>query len=189
MLLVRRLVGSALIVSVAGACGGDSTAAVVSNPRPTLLGVTPSILNAGSAAATVRLSGQSFVFGSRVFLDGTVRAARFVNSDALDVDLSANDLAAMDTLQFVVVNPEPGGGTSAALPFVIGYPTPTITSVSPSTFSSRTSSVFLTIVGSGFSSRTLVIWDAETAGFVANVTSANELRVQIPSFEFPTART
>src|SRR5689334_12723876 len=104
MLLFRRLVGSALIVSVAAACGGDSTAAVVSNPRPTLLGVTPSILNAGSAATTVRLSGQSFVFGSRVFLDGTVRAARFVNSDALDVDLSANDLAAMDTLQFVVVN-------------------------------------------------------------------------------------
>lgn len=178
----------ALVVSMA-ACGSDSTAAIASNPRPTLGSITPSVINAGSAAATVRLSGQSFVSASRVLLDGTERVARFVNAAALDVHLSANDLAVMDTLLFVVVNPAPGGGSSAALPLVIGYPTPTIASVSPSTFPSGPSNVFLTITGSGFSSRTLVIWDAETAGFVANVMSPTQLRVQIPTFEFPTART
>jgi len=179
----------AALIASTSACGSDSTSVVASNPSPVLLSVTPSVLNAGSGAATVRLAGKSFVRGSYVLWESAERATRFVDSTALDVDLSANDLAVMDTVQLVVVNPSPGGGPSASVPFIIGYPTPTITSVSPSTFAMGPLSVFLTITGTGFSNRTLVYWDAETAGFVANVMSPTQLRVQIPDFEYPTART
>lgn len=176
-------------VAFVGACGSSNTTSAPGNPLPVLLGLTPSVVNAGTAAATVRASGTAFLRGSRVLWDGAERTTRLVSPTELEFDLSASDLTTMDTVAIVVVNPAPGGGSSGSLPLIVGYPTPTITSVSPTSFAMGTLSVFLTITGTGFTSRTAVRWDAETAVFAANVMSPTQLRVQIPSFEYPAART
>lgn len=183
--ILARFTASMILIT---ACGGDDLTAASGNPLPTLLGLDPSVLNAGSSAATVRATGSSFLQTSKVRWDGAERPTRYLSATELEFDLSTSDLAAMDTARITVVNPAPGGGESGFLPLTVGYPTPSITSVSPSTFATGSISVFLTITGTGFTTRTLVFWDAETAGFQANVMSPTEMRVQIPSFVYPTAR-
>ena len=170
-------------------CGGAPDTAPANNPLPVVLGLTPSVLHAGSAASTIQVSGESFIPGSHVLWDGIQRPTRYTSPTSLAFDVSADDLARMDTAKVTVVNPAPGGGTSGSFPFIVGYPLPVITTVDPSTFSMAAHSVFLTVNGSGFSSRTLAFWDTETGGFFVNFMSPTQIRVQIPDFEYPTART
>ena len=187
--LLETVATIAPLVALAGACGGSNTTSAPGNPLPVLLGLTPSVVNAGTATATVRASGTAFLRASRLLWDGAKRPTRYVSPTELELDLSASDLATMDTVAIVVVNPAPGGGPSGSLPLIVGYPTPTITSVSPASFTMGSISVFLTITGTGFTSRTAVRWGSETAVFAANVMSPTQLRVQIPSFEYPAAGT
>jgi hypothetical protein len=189
VLLKITAVLAAASFAIVGACSGVGTMSAPGNPLPVLLALTPSVVNAGAATATVRVSGTAFLHDSRVRWDGADRPTRYVSSTELAFDLAAGDIAAMDTVAIVVVNPAPGGGSSGSLPLIIGYPVPTITSVSPASFAMGSTSVFLTITGTGFTNRTTVRWGSETAVFAANVMSPTQLRVQIPSFEYPAAGT
>lgn len=176
------------LATLVAACG-SSTEATPTNALPVLSSVTPSLLIVGSASATLRLSGSAFVPGSHVIWNGAERIPRYTNSSTLDLDLTSTDLAASVIVPVAVRNPPPGGGSSGLLTITIGGPPPTIATVTPSSFALGPLSVFLTITGTGFTSRSLVFWDAETAGFVPAQISPTRLFVQIPGFEFPTART
>jgi len=92
----------------------------VVNPNPVISAVSPPVLVAGSTTtASIRVSGSGFDSASQVLVNGSGRPTTFGGSTTLDAQLASGDLAAAGTYPVQVVNPTPGGGTSATLFFSI----------------------------------------------------------------------
>jgi hypothetical protein len=98
--------------------GDDARADSIGNPKPTIAGVSPPQLTRGGDV-TLTLSGTGFIPASVVSVarpDGAdVPRTAVLNQDAktLTVTLEPEDTQNADTLVFTVINPAPGGGTSA----------------------------------------------------------------------------
>jgi hypothetical protein len=111
--------------------GGVSNLVSVSvvDPPPALTAIAPHTVNTGTAA-TITLSGTGFTANSVVQWNGAAHSTIFVNSATLQVELSATDTATDGTDNLTVVNPTPGGGTSAPVALVVtSLPIPAISSV------------------------------------------------------------
>lgn len=102
--------------------GGVSNVVLLSvvNPNPVISAVSPPVLVAGSTTtASIRVSGSGFDSASQVLVNGSGRPTTFGGATTLDAQLASGDLAAAGTYPVQVVNPTPGGGTSATLFFSI----------------------------------------------------------------------
>ena len=93
-----------------------------SNPLPVLTSLDPTSADEGGAAFTLTVTGTGFVASSEVRWNGEARTTTFQSATTLTAQISAADLLAPGTAQVTVVNPAPGGGTSAALPLAITAP-------------------------------------------------------------------
>jgi 6-phosphogluconolactonase (cycloisomerase 2 family) len=87
----------------------------VSNPQPVAGSINPPSLPVGSNALTLNVVGSGFEPGSVVLVSGSPRATTFESSTLLQAALLPGDLAQGGTLLVTVMNPAPGGGTTAAL--------------------------------------------------------------------------
>ncbi len=114
--------------------GGTSNAlpfsiTISNNPAPTLASLSITSAVAGGAGFTLSVTGSGFVSGSVVQWNGSSRTTTFVSATQLTASIPASDIAIAGTAVVAVVNPVPGGGISATLPFTIssaGPPPPTI---------------------------------------------------------------
>jgi len=106
--------------------GGSSPAATftINNPAPAITSLSPSSAMAGGAGFVLTVNGTGFVTGATVQWNGSPRTTSFVSATQLTAAIPASDIAAAGTASVTVVNPAPGGGTSAAATFTIGQ-TPT----------------------------------------------------------------
>jgi hypothetical protein len=90
------------------------------NLAPTVTGVDPSVLEPPASGNRLRITGTGFVLftsgfgdGSVVRWNGAVRATSYVSRTELQVTLLPEDIQTPGTSRLRVVNPEPGGGSSA----------------------------------------------------------------------------
>lgn len=157
------------------------------NPQPVLTGITPSTIFAGGKTFTLTLTGSNFIASSQVRLNEEILPAALVNPVTLTAQISADLIASADTLTVSVVNPEPGGGTSAPQLLTIINPQPVLTSLTPSAVVNGGSSFTLSLTGGGFVPESKILVDGTTrsTGFV----SATQLTVQIRSTDISTSRT
>ena len=108
------------------AAGNRTSVQVVSfNAAPSLSGLEPNSVIAGSGGFALIVNGSNFVNSSTVQWNGTNRPTTFVSDAQLRADIPASDIAAFGTANVTVVSPAPGGGTSNALTFTISNSTPT----------------------------------------------------------------
>ncbi|MGH9718367.1 MAG: InlB B-repeat-containing protein [Candidatus Acidiferrales bacterium] len=91
----------------------------VNNPVPALASLSPTSALAGSASASLVVTGANFVSNSTILIDGAPRTTAFASGTQVSATLSAGDLAQGSIAQVQVVNPGPGGGSSNALTFAI----------------------------------------------------------------------
>jgi subtilisin len=89
-------------------------------PAPVATSLSPSLVNAGSAAFNLTVNGSNFVPSSVVRWNGADRTTTYVSSTELRAAIAAADVAAAGSANVTVFTPAPGGGTSAALAFTIG---------------------------------------------------------------------
>ena len=90
------------------------------NPLPVLTSISPNTAVAGSYPVTLELTGSGFVAASQVrWNDVPLASVTFDSSTSLKAVIPAANLAAPGTASVTVVNPEPGGGTSAPQTFTI----------------------------------------------------------------------
>jgi hypothetical protein len=130
-------------------------AAVVTilNPAPSLSGISPSVVRAGSSDTTLTMNGTGFAQQSSVRLGATVLATTFLSSARLTATIPAAQLMSGGILSVTVVTPSPGGGTSNPATLTVNQP-PTVTSASSVTFTVGTAGSF-TVTATGFPSPTL----------------------------------
>jgi IPT/TIG domain len=101
--------GSVTIKAVSAADSSASATSTVTlwNPVPVLSSVAPASVSAGSF--TLSITGNSFVQGAQVLLDGSALATTFVSSMQLSATGAENSAG---TFSISVMNPNPGSSTS-----------------------------------------------------------------------------
>ncbi len=110
-----------LVLLVACSSGSSTTPPPppISNPVPSMLGVTPDTVLAGSPAVTITVTGTNFVSGSILHWNGQSRPTTIISGTRLTAVIPSSDVAAAATAQLTIFNPSPGGGTSATLTFPV----------------------------------------------------------------------
>jgi hypothetical protein len=106
--------------------GGGSSSAVsftINNPAPTLAAVSPSPIPAGSSDKTITLTGSSFLASSTARANGAALTTTYVSATQLTALLPSSYLLNPGTIAITVVNPAPGGGTSATQNISVGCDT------------------------------------------------------------------
>lgn len=171
--------------------GGTSASASLfigaSNPTPTITSVTPSSVNAGSAAPSIAIVGTNFVAASVVRWEGADRVTTFVNSTHLTAQLQSNDVGVPGSYVVTVFNSAPGGGpsTGSAFTVVAVNPAPQVTSVSPTSSLAGASSLTVTVNGVNLmSTSTVSVMDANGAQYSPAVTFVSSVKL---TFTMPTA--
>ncbi len=96
--------------------------AFASYPVPTITALNnPSYpINSGTAPITMSVSGTNFFPASVVYINGVAQTTTYGNDTLLSVTFSPSLLNAVGQIPVTVLNPTPGGGTSASYP-LIGY--------------------------------------------------------------------
>ena len=98
--------------------------APTSFPAPSIASLAPSSAAAGGGAFILTVNGSNLLPCSVVQWNGSARTTTFVGTNGLTASIATADIAAVTTDQVTVVNPSPGGGTSAASPFAVFTPVP-----------------------------------------------------------------
>jgi hypothetical protein len=164
-----------------GGGASGTIALVVANPAPTIASLSPSTLNAGSAATTINITGTGFVAGTGVLVNGASRPATVTSTTAITVTLTPADLASAGSLGITAVNPAPGGGISASSAIAINNPAPGAITLTPASATAGTGTAQITIAGSSFLPSTVVYVNGQphtttyvnATQLVASLTSAD----------------
>lgn len=166
----------------------DLGAAGTANPAPTTAALAPTQANAGESGLTVVVYGSGFTTDSIVRWEGASRATTYVSPSELEAAITTADLATPASRAITVLNPAPGGGTSAAQTFTVvnpGTPAPTITLLSPSSVTAGAAAFTLTVNGAGYNGTSVVRWNGSnrTTAFV----SATQLTATITAADVSAA--
>ena len=161
-------------------------------PAPTLTSMAPNSAVAGGGGFTLNVTGANFLEGSTVRWNGANRTTTFVSGTQLSVAIPGSDIAAAGTAQVTVVNPAPGGGTSAALSFTINpsgtaNPAPTLGWMAPSSTTAGGGDFTLMVNGSNFVSGSRVRWNGSDRP--TTFVSLSRLSTLIPASDIAAAGT
>jgi hypothetical protein len=136
---------------------GGATSAVFTLPVvllvPTIDSLSPSTVSAGDPSLTVTLTGSNFSSSAVVNVNGVAHPTTFLSSSSLSATISEADISAGGTLLLTVTD---NGATSAAVPLTVRQPA--ITSIQPGVLPFGTSAATLIVAGTGFSSRSIVVF-------------------------------
>ena len=104
--------------------GGNSGLAMfqvdsTSNPTPSLTGLSPLSIGAGSPAFLLTINGDNFLSDSAVHWNGSAVPTTYLSATQLEAQIPASNLVTAGVAEVTVVNSAPAGGESAPLVFSI----------------------------------------------------------------------
>jgi len=181
------LTGSFTVNVVNAAPGGGTSNGLiftVGNPAPGIVSLSPSFALIGSPAGTMTVTGLNFVPGSVVQWNGSAKVTSVINSTTLSVLVTAGDLSSVGISTVTVVNPLPGGGTSNGQPFTVGYPVPTLITLSTTTAIVGNPAFTLTVTGLNFAAPSVVQWNGSAR--TTTYSSPTQLSAQILAADLTT---
>lgn len=130
---------------------------------------------------SVNITGSGFISSSMAQWNGAPIATTYSSSTSVSATLTASSLANGTIAKIAVVNPSPGGGTSAAVNFSVNNPVPAISKITPASILAGSGNVLLDVSGSGFVPSTVIAWNgvALTTTFVG----ATDLKAALPAVD------
>jgi hypothetical protein len=137
--------GYTLIASTSGITSATSDPFDISNPAPTVSGISPNLVCAGGGSFTLAILGTNFNPQSVVLFNGLSRAITLQTDIELEVTILAGDIANGGIPSITVVNPTPGGGTSSGSTLTVSQIVITPSVTQPSCFADG--SISLTVDG------------------------------------------
>lgn len=158
------------------------------NPTPALTSISPSSVIVGAPATSVTLTGTGFVQGlTTATLDGNPVAVSYQSATQLQMTAPAAVLAVTGTHTFVLSNPIPGGGTSAAANLSVVNPVPVLSSISPTSAQAGSGSMMIAVTGSAFVQGSTVDWNGSPLSTTYG--SATSLTATVPASDLSSAGT
>ncbi|MCI0572037.1 MAG: IPT/TIG domain-containing protein, partial [Myxococcaceae bacterium] len=184
---LRRLL--LLLLGLLAACHGSSQVTTATGPWPTdggpdvprLDSLQPDSVEAGVGAVTLTLRGGGFTQDSEVQFDEATVAATFVGADALQVELAAAITSMGATHQVRVL--VPGTGTTPERAFTVAWPSPRLTSLSPSEVATEGAAFTLHLHGTGFADVSAVRLDG--VPLATRFVDSTHLTAQVPTLSTP----
>lgn len=178
--------GNASVTVMNPTPGGGTSSAVtlaVNDPVPAITSVSPPSAAAGGAGFTLTVNGSGFLTSSVIQWNGNNRATSFVSGTQLTTTISVADIAVGQNAAIAVMNPSPGGGTSAEASLAINTPAPSVASISPSSAVAGGAGFSLTVTGSNFLPGSTVQWNGSYGQppLSTSYVSSTELTVAIPA--------
>jgi len=149
----------------------------VTNTAVQLSSLSPSSAVASGAAFTLTVNGTNFTAQSTVLWNGSARTTTFVSATQLTAQITAADIATAGTAQ-VSVN-DLVNGPSNSLPFTISAAQLGLTSISPTNVTAAGPAFMLTVLGTGFSATSVVMWNG--AALPTTFIAASELVAAVPA--------
>jgi len=176
----------AAIVTIAG-CSSTTF-----NATPTLSSISPSHITAGSPAFQLNVVALNLISTTTVDWNGTPLATTLnTTTNQLAAQVPASLVAIPGSADITVVNPAPGGGSSAGTTFFIdpaNNPAPTITSLSPTSASAAGAAFSLTVTGTGFASGVSTVnWNGQARA--TTYVSSTQLTAAITASDIAAAGT
>lgn len=168
--------------------GGESGVArlTVGFPAPVIAAIAPGTVDAGGPSIRLAITGSGISeytgvrFGSQFLFRDSVQVGRIV------VQVPAELLTTGGNIPVSLVNPSPGGGTSAPMMLAVRNPVPAIASLTPDT--ALTGAPFtLTVHGTSFTRSSVVRWNG--AERPTTYVSGTRLTAAIPSADVAVATT
>ena len=165
-------------------CGSPADPVALPNPVPIVVSVEPAVLVATGAVTPVTVHGLGFVEGAEVLFHGVARPTTIMDGTTVTALLPDQDLASVGTRGIRVTNPAPGGGASNMIDVTVGYPSPRLDSIAPTSADAVvTSSIVLTVRGSRFATGPqfpTIRWSG--TALATTVVGATELRAIVDDF-------
>ena len=192
---VTAIVPSAQMATAASlnltASNGSSVSApigfTIANPLPAISSLSAVAVTAGTMPGTITVTGTGFVASSTVSVNGMGHPTSYVDATHLSFSLTTTDMAGTGTLAVAVTNTAPGGGISAVAQIHVVPPTPTVSSLSPSTVPAGATDTVVMLTGTGFTSATSVSLNGVT--LVSVYVNATQVKATIPAVWLANAAT
>lgn len=172
-----------LSITVSTVGGGTSSPLTftINNPLPSLSGISPANVLAGSSDFTLTVTGSSFVPTSVVQVNGAAQPTTFISGTQLSATVSASEVAVGAYLSVTVSNPAPGGGSSGTLTLTVNNPLPSVSDVSPNPVVSTGNTFTVSVSGIGFVGTSVVQFDG--APLPTTFVSPTQLQAQVSNTE------
>jgi hypothetical protein len=176
--------GSVTLTASLPAPGGGTSNPVtfqLLNPAPYNLFLSPFQLPAGSSAVGLQITGDYLLPSSTVTWDGqprTVTYAKQYDQGALQLTLSASDLAVAGVHTIAVTNASPGGGSTSAVFTVTGASTISISATVPIYVQLSSGAYVVGLRQSGLTSGASASWDGTSVPFTIN---AGAISLEVPA--------
>jgi hypothetical protein len=163
---------------------------VSSTGAPVICSISPASVVAGASAFTLSVVGAGYTSSSTVNWNGKSRTTMFVSANALQAQITSADVTKAGTASVTVTSSGSAGGTSSPVNFVISPsppPTPTITSITPTSATAGGPAFVLTVTGTNFTPASVIDWNggARTTTFK----SATSLQAAIQATDIASAGT
>ena len=149
------------------------------NAVPTISTLDPGAALVSGGGFDLIVNGTNFVPASVVNWKGLPRPTIYVNANLLIAIIPSSDLSTVGMVPVTVVNPAPGGGTSAAALFPVENPSPVVTDLSPASALAGDPNFTMTISGVNFVAGSTVNFGA--TALVTTFVSGTQLTATVPA--------
>ena len=148
----------------------------VATLAPTITALNPPNVAVGATGFTLDVIGTDFENGAVVNWNGTPLSTTFLTGTLITANVPTSDLVTAGFVPIVVLNPD----TTQSTPenFEIDSPSPTLTSISPTTVAAGSGSFTITANGTNFSPNSSITWNGSqlTTTFV----NSGEMTANVP---------
>ena len=148
-----------LALLVAGCATLPEAESPAPNPVPQITTLAPSSALAGGSGFALTVEGAGFVPGTVLRWAGVDRPTTLVSSTQLTAEIRGEALARAGTVNVTILNPSPGGGTSAGVVFNINNPSPVVPLISPASATAGDPDLAITATGTGFVVDSVIRWN------------------------------
>jgi hypothetical protein len=174
--------GSDCTTSLCGA-GIIDGAAAIESPTPAFTSLSPTTATALDAGLILTVNGSNFSPAAVVKWRGFDLTTTYVSATQLTADITAALIVTGGIIPVTVVNP--GSVTSDPVNFTLNNPTPTITSISPTSTTAGGADFTLTVNGSNFVNSSVVRWN--DTDLTTTFVSTTQLTADIPASDITNA--
>lgn len=159
---------------------GTFTISTANAAVPTLTGIVPNTIAAGTANFTLTVTGTYFVPSSTIKWNGVALTTTYVSATQLTALVPRNTIIAAGSVAVTVFSPAPGGGTSSASTFTItAAALPALTSLSPNSITVGTGDFNLIAQGVNFANGATLQWNG--SALATTFVSATQLLAVVPA--------
>ncbi|MDA8238771.1 MAG: hypothetical protein M0Z67_00190 [Nitrospiraceae bacterium] len=120
------------------------------NPVPVLVSITPENALRGSQGIDLTINGQGLLENTEIDINGIKRVSSLKGCGSMQVGMPGDYLQTAGDIEIKAINPVPDGGTSNLLYFDIDNPIPQITGLDPAETAAGTTSLTISVLGTGF---------------------------------------